>query len=71
MRVGQGVSEGIHLLKSELSGNNFSWNAAQVPGDVYTDLFLAGELDDPFGEEIWERQNGYRNMNGGIIAHSM
>ena len=35
MRVGQGVSEGIHLLKSELSGNNFSWNAAQVPGDVY------------------------------------
>ena len=48
MRVGQGVSEGIHLLKSELSGNNFSWNAAQVPGDVYTDLFLAGELDDTF-----------------------
>ena len=54
MRVGQGVSEGIHLLKSELSGNNFSWNAAQVPGDVYTDLFLAGELDDPF----WGRNMG-------------
>ena len=49
-----GVSEGIHLLKSELSGNNFSWNAAQVPGDVYTDLFLAGELDDPF----WGRNMG-------------
>lgn len=48
MRIGQGVAEGIHLLKSELSGNNFSWNAASVPGDVYTDLYLAGELEDPY-----------------------
>ncbi|ONI44269.1 glycoside hydrolase family 2 [Candidatus Epulonipiscioides gigas] len=48
MRVGQGVAEGIHLLKSELSGNNFSWNKGKVPGDVYTDLYLAGELDDPY-----------------------
>ena len=71
MRVGQGVSEGIHLLKSELSGNNFSWNAAQVPGDVYTDLFLAGELDDPFWGRNMGKAKWYRNMNGGIIAHSM
>ncbi|MRY42700.1 MULTISPECIES: glycoside hydrolase family 2 protein [Bacteria] len=48
MRPGQGIEEGIHLLSNELSGNNFSWNAAHVPGDVYTDLYNAGELDDPF-----------------------
>ena len=48
MRVGEGVAQGLHLLKSELSGNNFSWNSAMVPGDVYTDLHLAGEIDDPY-----------------------
>lgn len=47
MRIGQGVSEGIHELPNELSGNDFSWNVARVPGDVYTDLYNAGELDDP------------------------
>lgn len=47
MRIGQGVAEGIHMLKNELSGNDFSWNKAKVPGDVYTDLYLAGEIDDP------------------------
>lgn len=54
MRPGQGVAEGIGLLKNELSGNNFSWNAATVPGDVYTDLYHAGEIDDPF----WARNMG-------------
>ncbi len=48
MRPGEGVKEGIHLLQSELSGNNYSWIPAKVPGDVYTDLFMAGEIDDPF-----------------------
>ncbi|MFI3207346.1 MAG: glycoside hydrolase family 2 TIM barrel-domain containing protein [Clostridia bacterium] len=53
MRIGQGVAEGIHELKNELSGNDFSWNKASVPGDVYTDLFLAGEIDDPhFGRNM-------------------
>ncbi len=47
MRIGQGVDEGIHELKNELSGNDFSWNKGMVPGDVYTDLYLAGEIDDP------------------------
>ncbi len=47
MRIGQGVAEGIHELKNELSGNDFSWNKALIPGDVYTDLYLAGEIDDP------------------------
>ena len=48
MRPGQGVAEGIHLLPNELSGNDFSWNTAHVPGDVYTDLYNAGEIDDPY-----------------------
>ncbi|MDY0289136.1 MAG: glycoside hydrolase family 2 TIM barrel-domain containing protein [Sphaerochaeta sp.] len=53
MRPGQGKAEGIHLLQNELSGNDFSWNAATVPGDVYTDLYHAGELDDPhFGRNM-------------------
>jgi beta-mannosidase len=48
MNVGEGIKEKIHLLQSELSGNNYSWIPAKVPGDVYTDLYLAGEIDDPF-----------------------
>ncbi len=48
MRVGQGVAEGIHLLPNEHSGNDFSWNRAFVPGDVYTDLYEAAEIDDPY-----------------------
>lgn len=48
MRIGQGVAEGINLLPNELSGNDFSWNKAHVPGDVYTDLYVAGEIDDPY-----------------------
>lgn len=53
MRIGQGVAEGIHLLPNELSGNDFSWNIAHVPGDVYTDVYNAGEIDDPhFGRNM-------------------
>jgi len=48
MNVGEGIKEKIHLLQSELSGNAFSWIPAKVPGDVYTDLYLAGEIEDPF-----------------------
>jgi len=54
MRVGQGVEEGIHLLPNEHSGNDFSWIIGKVPGDVYTDLYNAGELDDPH----WGRNMG-------------
>lgn len=46
MRVGQGVAEGIHLLPNEHSGNDYSWNKAYIPGDVYSDLYYAGEIDD-------------------------
>ncbi len=48
MRPGQGIEEELYKLPNELSGNDFSWNMACVPGDVYTDLVNAGELDDPF-----------------------
>ncbi|MEM6314458.1 MAG: sugar-binding domain-containing protein, partial [Planctomycetota bacterium] len=46
-RPGQGEAEGIHDVPSEYQGIYFSWNQASVPGDVYTDLQRAGEIDDP------------------------
>lgn len=53
MRPGQGEAEGLHLLPAEYQGTTFSWNFASVPGDVYTDLFRMGELDDPnFGRNM-------------------
>ncbi|WP_353827727.1 glycoside hydrolase family 2 protein [Agromyces sp. SYSU T0242] len=48
MRPGRGVEEGLHLLPAEYQGTHFSWNFASVPGDVYTDLQRAGEIDDPY-----------------------
>jgi beta-mannosidase len=48
MRPGQGVKEGLHLLPAEYQGTHFSWNFAKVPGDVYTDLYRANEIDDPY-----------------------
>ncbi len=46
IRPGAGVTEGFHQLPSEYQGTYFNWNQASVPGDVYTDLQRAGELDD-------------------------
>ena len=46
IRPGAGVQEGFHKLPSEYQGTYFNWNQASVPGDVYTDLQRAGELDD-------------------------
>ena len=48
MRPGRGVEEGLHLLPAEYQGTHFSWNFATVPGDVYTDLHRANEIDDPY-----------------------
>ncbi|NLS14210.1 glycoside hydrolase family 2 [Vibrio sp. SM6] len=48
MRPGQGVKEGLHLLPAEYQGTHFSWNFAKVPGDVYSDLYRANEIDDPY-----------------------
>ncbi|WP_049721000.1 glycoside hydrolase family 2 protein [Gilvimarinus polysaccharolyticus] len=48
MRPGQGEKEGLHLLPAEYQGTHFSWNFANVPGDVYTDLHRANEIADPY-----------------------
>lgn len=48
MRPGQGEKEGLHLLPAEYQGTHFSWNFATIPGDVYSDLHRANEIDDPF-----------------------
>lgn len=47
IRPGQGVREGFHLHLGEHCSSTFNWNSAVVPGDVYTDLWRAGEIDDP------------------------
>ena len=46
IRPGAGIEEGFHLLPSEYQGTYFNWNQASVPGDVYTDLQRAGEVDE-------------------------
>ena len=47
MRPGQGIQEGLHELPAE-DIETLVWNPAQVPGDVYTDLWKAGVIEDPY-----------------------
>ena len=47
IRPGQGILEGFHEDLGEVAPSSFNWNGAAVPGDVYTDLWRAGEIDDP------------------------
>lgn len=47
IRPGQGLREGFHLHFGEVCPSTFNWNGAAVPGDVYTDLWRAGEIDEP------------------------
>ncbi|MEM6550639.1 MAG: sugar-binding domain-containing protein [Planctomycetota bacterium] len=47
-RPGAGVAEEFHLAPAEYQGIYYSWNQASVPGDVFSDLQRAGEIDDPF-----------------------
>lgn len=47
MLPGEGVKAGLHQLPPTDLETNF-WNAAKVPGDVYTDLWKVGVLDDPY-----------------------
>jgi beta-mannosidase len=47
MRPGQGVREGLHELP-QADIETLVWMSARVPGDVYTDLWKAGALDDPY-----------------------
>lgn len=47
MLPGEGVKKGLHKLPSE-DIETLVWNNARVPGDVYTDLWKAGVIDDPY-----------------------
>jgi beta-mannosidase len=47
MLPGRGEAEGLHLLPPE-DIETLVWNMATVPGDVYTDLWKAGVIDDPY-----------------------
>ena len=47
MIPGEGVKKGLHKLPSE-DIETLVWNNAKVPGDVYTDLWKAGVIDDPY-----------------------
>lgn len=67
IRPGQGVIEGFFEHFGEVCPSTFNWNGATVPGDVYTDLWRAGEIDDPhFGRNgmrakwVMEKEWWYR-----------
>ncbi|MGQ1784768.1 beta-mannosidase [Saccharicrinis sp. GN24d3] len=47
MLPGEGVKEGLHEVPPADIETNF-WNPAYVPGDVYTDLWKCGVIDDPY-----------------------
>lgn len=47
IRPGQGVKEELHKYFGEVCPVTFNWNGATVPGDVYTDLWHAGQIPDP------------------------
>ena len=47
MLPGEGVKKGLHELPSE-DIETLVWNNAKVPGDVYTDLWRAGIIEDPY-----------------------
>lgn len=47
MLPGEGVKKGLHKLPSE-DIETLVWNNAKVPGDVYTDLWKAGVIEDPY-----------------------
>lgn len=52
MRPGQGVQEGLHQLPPGDIETSV-WIPARVPGDVYTDLWKAGAIEDPY----WARNS--------------
>lgn len=47
IRPGQGEEEGFHEVLQEIASSTFNWSNAEIPGDVYTDLWRSGALDDP------------------------
>lgn len=48
MNPGQGVAESIPQIPPERDICFTGWNEASIPGDVYSDLQRAGEIDDPY-----------------------
>lgn len=44
---GRGVALGFHELPPDITGDAFNWAYGKVPGDVYTDLWRSGRIDDP------------------------
>ncbi|NIJ45862.1 beta-mannosidase [Wenyingzhuangia heitensis] len=47
MLPGEGVKQGLHQLPPE-DIETHVWNPAKIPGDVYTDLWKAGVIEDPY-----------------------
>lgn len=47
MLPGEGVKKGLPNIPPE-DIETLVWNVAEVPGDVYTDLWKAGAIDDPY-----------------------
>ena len=47
MRPGQGIEEGLHELPPG-DIETLVWMPARIPGDVYTDLWKAGAIEDPY-----------------------
>ncbi|MGY6649815.1 glycoside hydrolase family 2 protein [Wenyingzhuangia sp. IMCC45574] len=47
MLPGEGVKQGLHELPPE-DIETLVWNSAKIPGDVYTDLWKAGAIEDPY-----------------------
>lgn len=47
IRADEGVKVGFHELNFDITGDSFNWGFAKVPGDVYTDLWRQGRIEDP------------------------
>jgi len=45
---GRGMQEGFHTFPPGHVGSPFLWTPAKAPGDVYTDLWRAGQIEDPY-----------------------
>ena len=65
MRPGEGEKQGIHKIFPE-DIETLVWNPAKVPGDVYTDLWKAGAIDDPYFGRNSVKAQWFSTMNGGM-----
>lgn len=44
---GRGLKEGFHEISYDHMGDALNWAPAHVPGDVFTDLWRVGRIEDP------------------------